>query len=198
MIHTKVKILDAAERLIAEQGYAGTSLRQIISEAGVNVASVHYHFGSKEELLHELVNRKAGPVNEKRLALLDRYAAESGNSPVLIEKTLEAFLTPMVEVAGRNPQFVRVMGRIYAEGLLPAVLESNFKVVQLRFTAALRAALPDLTDEEFGARIQFMIGVIAHTMCSASGRGFETRVEWLIRFLAGGFKAPAMEEGGRK
>ena len=49
---TKQKILDAAEKLIAEQGYAATSLRQIIADAGVNLAAVHYHFGSKDELLH--------------------------------------------------------------------------------------------------------------------------------------------------
>ena len=49
MIDTKQKILDAAEQLIAEQGYAATSLRQIIAEAGVNLASIHYHFGSKDD-----------------------------------------------------------------------------------------------------------------------------------------------------
>jgi len=42
MFETKQKILDTAERLIGEQGYSGTSLRQIISEAGVNLAAVHY------------------------------------------------------------------------------------------------------------------------------------------------------------
>ena len=50
MIDTKQKILDTAERLFGEQGYAVTSLRQVIA-AEVNVAAVHYHFGSKEELL---------------------------------------------------------------------------------------------------------------------------------------------------
>jgi hypothetical protein len=42
--HTKERILDTAERLFAEQGYAATSLRGIIAEAGVNLAAVHYHF----------------------------------------------------------------------------------------------------------------------------------------------------------
>ena len=48
-----------------------TSLRQVITEAGVNLAAVHYHFGSKEDLLDEVVERRAGPVNKARLALLD-------------------------------------------------------------------------------------------------------------------------------
>src|SRR5581483_5299053 len=116
MIDTKQKILDAAERLIGDQGYAATSLRQIIADAGVNLASVHYHFGSKEELLDELVRRKAVPVNEERLALLARYVEEFHGGPVPIEKVLDAFFTPMAEKANRNPQFVRVMGRIIVEG----------------------------------------------------------------------------------
>ena len=68
MTETKDKILDTAERLIGERGYAATSLRQIIAEAGVNLAAVHYHFGSKEDLLDAVVARKVTPVNEARIA----------------------------------------------------------------------------------------------------------------------------------
>src|SRR5690242_20430093 len=92
MVDTKHKILESAERLIAEQGYNATSLRQVIGEAGVNLAAVHYHFGSKEELLDALVMRKAGPVNVKRLALLDAIVEETAGSPAPVEKVLEAFL----------------------------------------------------------------------------------------------------------
>jgi AcrR family transcriptional regulator len=197
MIDTKQKILDAAERLVAEQGYAATSLRQIISEAGVNLAAVHYHFGSKEELLDGVVMRKVGPVNERRLELIDRYAAEAGGGPIPVTRILDAFLSPMGEVAERNPQFVRVMGRVVAEGLLPQVLEKNFQTVQTRLIGALRQSLPDLPEDEFRARVQFMVGVIAHTMCGQADAegGFETRIERMIRFLAGGFAAPGPAKG---
>ena len=50
-IDTKARILDAAERLFADNGYSATSLRDITNEAGVNLAAVNYHFGSKEALL---------------------------------------------------------------------------------------------------------------------------------------------------
>jgi AcrR family transcriptional regulator len=197
MIDTKQKILDAAERLIAEQGYAATSLRQIIGEAGVNLASVHYHFGSKEELLDGLVMRKVGAVNERRLEVLSQYESEAGGKPVPVVKILDAFLTPMGAVASKNPQFVRVMGRVVAEGLLPGLLEKNFQVVQVRFFGALRKALPLLPDEEFRARTHFMIGLVAHTMCGPAGPegGFETWIGRMIRFLAGGFSAPAPKQG---
>src|ERR1051325_10851408 len=91
---TRHRILDAAERRIAQQGVAATSLRQIIADAGVNLASVHYHFGSKEEMLDALIVRKAGPVNEERLAMLTRFEGEADPHPVAVERVLEAFLAP--------------------------------------------------------------------------------------------------------
>src|SRR5437763_12372030 len=108
MSDTQEKILDTAERLIAQQGYGSTSLRQIIGAAGVNLAAVHYHFGSKEELLESVVMRKAAPVNEARLAELTRVEEEAGARPPDLKKVLDAFFLPTAEVAERNPQFVRL------------------------------------------------------------------------------------------
>ena len=192
MIDTKQKLLDAAERLFAEQGYAATSLRQIIAEAGVNLASVHYHFGSKEELLHDLVMRKAGPVNEKRLELLRACDAEPAPEEVRVERILDAFLRPMAEAAERNRQFTRVMGRLIAEGLLPHIVDQNFQPVVGHFMGALHRALPHLPEAEFRWRVQFMIGAMAHAMCGHGLEGdFLSRIEHLSRFLVGGFRAPA-------
>jgi len=194
---TKQKILDTAERLFGERGYDGTSLRHIIAEAGVNLAAVHYHFGSKQELLDEVVLRKAGPVNEARLALLDRIEAEAGRRPPAVEKVLEAFLGPMVESAERNPQFVRLMGRMHAEGLIPGILRKHFQPAASRFLAALRRALPGLSEQEFLWRMHFMIGAMAHTMCrspefpGAAAGDVRSRIARLVVFLSAGFRAPA-------
>ena len=198
MIETKQKILETAERLIGEQGYSGTSLRHIIAEAGVNLAAVHYHFGSKEELLDELITRKAGPVNEERLARLDRLQAESGDAPPSVEEVLEAFLLPMAEAADREPQFVRLMGRIMAEGLMQNVVQKHFQTVSRRMMGALRQALPHIPEDEFLWRTHFMIGAMAHTMCGqpdptgkgGAGGDFRGRIHRLIAFLDGGFHAP--------
>jgi AcrR family transcriptional regulator len=193
MSETQQKILDAAERLIAEQGYSATSLRQIIAEAGVNLASVHYHFGSKEELLNQLVMRKVGPVNEIRLQLLERAIAEAAPASPSVERILEALMLPMAEAANRSPQTVKVMGRILAEGLLPQIVEKVFKPVLTAFCAAIKRAVPNLPDDEFKWRQQFMLGAMAHTMCGCSGAAndFEIRIAYLTRFLAAGFEAPA-------
>ncbi len=198
MSDTKEKLLDTAEELFSSQGFAATSLRQIIAAARTNLAAIHYHFGSKEELLDAIVMRKADPVNQERLRLLDE--AEAGGAPV-VEEVLEAFLLPIAAAARKSPGFVKLMGRIQAEGLLLPVIQRNFQPVLTRFLGALRKALPNLEDEEFSSRVHFMIGATAHTMCGSpdfanllpdSGE-IQQRLERLVRFLSGGFRAPAPE-----
>src|ERR1700691_1175466 len=197
MIDTKQKLLDAAERLFSEQGYGAVSLRQIIADAEVNLAAIHYHFGSKQELLDEVILRKAGPVNRDRLARLDRLEAAPGGPPV--EQVLEAFLMPMAEAAGQNPEFCKLMGRMQAEGILTEVVARNFQPMLGRFLGALRKTVPDLPENEFRWRVHFMQGSIAHTMSSdpaplAGAKdvgGFPGRIERLIAFLSGAFRAPA-------
>jgi AcrR family transcriptional regulator len=199
MSDTKAKILDMAERLIGEHGYAATSLRQIIAEAGVNLAAVHYHFGSKEDLLDAVVARKVTPVNEARLSQLKRVEAEAGNSAPEVEKILESFLLPTAEVASRNPGFVRLMGQMLAEGMMPRIVERHFQATGIRFVAALRRAVPGLPEEELLWRVHFMIGAMAHTMCrtpvfpqmAGDACDMELRMKRLGTFLSAGFRAAA-------
>ena len=62
---TKEQILDVAERMFAESGVHGVSLRAIIAEAGVNLAAVHYHFGSKDALVEAVFERRVGPADAR-------------------------------------------------------------------------------------------------------------------------------------
>ena len=200
---TKEKILDTAERLIALQGFAATSLRQIISEAQVNLAAVHYHFGSKEELLDQLILRKVTRVNEERGALLERFEREAGGNPVAVEKILAAFFQPMIEAGCRNPQFVRLMGRLIAEGMIPSLVEKHFQPTTTRFINAFRRALPGLSEAELFWRVQFMFGAMAHTIgglalpvmqIHGDGADFQLIMRRLVAFLGAGMNAaPARE-----
>ena len=65
---TKQRILDAAESLFMEHGFEATSLRSITAAAGVNLAAVNYHFGSKEELFQAVLTRRLDPMNHARLS----------------------------------------------------------------------------------------------------------------------------------
>jgi AcrR family transcriptional regulator len=209
MIDTRQKILDAAERLFGEQGYGATSLRHIIAEAGVNLAAIHYHFGTKEDLLDQLVMRKGGPINAERLALLDALEAKAKGQAVPLEPLLAAFLGPPMMRVRKNPEFARLMGRMYGEGLMPRIVERHFQRVVTRFFAALARALPHLTPGELALRLQFMAGAMAHIlMCKApdaktlAGASPPTRPQHVMReliaFLSGGLQAPGERNQKRR
>jgi AcrR family transcriptional regulator len=203
---TKEKILDTAERLIASQGFAGTSLRQIITEAGVNLAAVHYHFGSKEELLDQVIVRKVTAVNEERETRLRQLESEAARGPVPVERILAAFFEPMIETGCRNPQFIQLMGRMIGEGLIPSIVAKHFQPITLRFVEALQRALPELSEGELLWRVQFMFGAMSQAVSGAhilppplqSVRGaddFRLTMQRLLVFLSAGVRAPGYSGG---
>jgi AcrR family transcriptional regulator len=197
MNETKQKILDAAECLFGQFGYSATSLRHIITEARVNLAAIHYHFGSKQNLLDQVILRKAGPLNERRLALLDRFERESHPEPASVESVLEAFIIPAVLVE-KNPEFMKLMGRVYSEGLMPEIAQRQFQPMIDQFLSALRRALPDISMEELAWKIHFALGAMAHTLLvhpeiypEAAGESPARVAHRLVAFVSGGFRALA-------
>src|SRR5512142_2236986 len=96
---TKVRILDAAEQLFMEHGFEATSLRQLTSAAGVNLAAVNYHFGTKEELFQAVLTRRLDPMNQERIERLERLEREAGGKPITCEKILFAMLIPALRIA---------------------------------------------------------------------------------------------------
>ena len=93
---TRERILDTAEDLFANQGISGTSLRALTRAADVNLAAVHYHFGSKDELILEVLRDKIRPVNEERSRRL--AALESGPDDLTLEGILVCFIEPALRV----------------------------------------------------------------------------------------------------
>ncbi len=89
---TKSLILNAAEQAFADLGFNAASLRHIIGLAGVNLAAVHYHFGSKEALLGAVFARRIEGLTQERMALLDACEAEAEGGQPRLEKVLEAFV----------------------------------------------------------------------------------------------------------
>ena len=141
-------------------------------------------------------------MNEARLAALTLVEREAGDGEPEVEKVLDAFFAPTAVVASRNPQFVRLMGRIYSEGLMPQIVQKHFRPTTGRFLSALRRALPGLPQEELMWRVHFMVGAMAHTMCGEpvfpgsvdAGADFPMRMKRLVTFLSAGFRAPVASE----
>src|ERR1044071_4696405 len=102
---TKTRILDAAEKLFGMNGFDGTSLREITTEADVNLAAINYHFQSKDSLIDSIVARRPEPVNRRRFEMLNA----AGPHPT-VEQILAAFMAPVLQVP--TDAIVPLMGRI--------------------------------------------------------------------------------------
>ena len=69
-----------------EHGFEATSLRSLTSAAGVNLAAVNYHFGSKEELFQAVLTRRLDPMNQERIDLLAQFEREAGGKPLSLRE----------------------------------------------------------------------------------------------------------------
>ncbi|MGO1541531.1 MAG: TetR/AcrR family transcriptional regulator [Luteimonas sp.] len=198
---TKERILGAAEELFAQQGFGGTSLRQVTSRAEVNIAAVNYHFGSKENLVNEVFRRRMDEMSAQRLEMLRQATTER---PDDLEAVLAAFVEPALALAGGRSgggAFIRVIARAYAEKNdgLRAFLSERYGHVQRDFARALAACLPELNKEELYWRLDFLGGALTYAMADfglikrPSGVD-ETEhrrraASELIRFAAAGFRS---------
>lgn len=166
---TQEKILDAAELLFAENGISSTSVRAITSQAGVNLASLNYHFGSKSALVDAVYERRLEPLNKERISLLNAVEARASSAPSL-EEILECLVGPPLRLAytpergGR--EFMRLMARGYTEpgDFFERHILHHFSQVIRRFSQAFQRVLPEVPGEQLHWKLHFVIGAMAHTM----------------------------------
>ncbi len=205
---TKGRILDAAEALFMEHGFEATSLRAITAAAGVNLAAVNYHFGSKEELFQAVLTRRLDPMNQQRLDLLTRLEHEAAPNPLACDRILSAMFVPALKLA-RDPErggkdFLRLLGRAYADPapFIRKFLAGQYAVMIARFKAAFARALPDLPKKELSWRLHFIMGALSYTLAGtdalrliaeltpAETANDELLLDRLAPFLLAGLQSP--------
>lgn len=201
------RILNAAEELFAERGFAETSLRMITSKARVNLAAVNYHFGSKNELIQAVFARFLSPFSTTLEAAFDELEEKCAGNPPTLSQTLWALTESAVRMPHRNEKgisiFMRLLGLAYtqSQGHLRKYLEQEYSESFGRFMGFLKAATPELSAVDRYWRIQFMLGATAFTMSSSDALrdilhnklGVETTIRdiasRLVPFLAAGMQA---------
>jgi len=204
------RILEVAERLFAAHGMWGVGLRAITTEAKVNLASIAYHFGSKDGLLEALFAQRAAPIAQERLRLLARCYEKKTKSPTL-EDILDAFLRPAL-VLGVQPQFggpafVKLRARLATEpeALSRKILSKAFDLSSKTFIDAIAKALPQQPRAEIEWRFHFMLGAMFYTMANSgriqaltSGRvdpgNVRRALHHMIPFLAAGFRSAPVSQ----
>ncbi len=168
---TKNKILDAAEKLFADKGFNGTSLREITSQAEVNLAAVNYHFGSKKELIKAVMSRYMNELSPRLESALITICNEE-KQPTLVE-VFSAFVEPLLALnqfkENGTSNFLQLLGRGYtdSQGFLRWFLTTRYPVVIDSFITAVHKAYPELSAEEMFWRLHFTMGTIVFTMSSS-------------------------------
>ena len=166
---TVTRILDTAEVLFAERGFAETSLRNITSKARVNLAAVNYHFGSKKALIQAVFARYLDPFTQRFHTELDELEGQHAGRVIPLETLLETMATTVLAVpAERNSLkvFMRLLGLAYsqAQGHLRRYIQQEYGDVFTRFSELVRKATPDLPDAERFWRLHFMLGTVIFTL----------------------------------
>ena len=198
------RILDAAEALFAERGYDGVTLRQIASEARVDVALASYHFGKKLDLFNAVFERRADALNRSRLEALRRVQQANAPTGPTVEQIIEAFLRPL-ELTQENAD----PGWRHYLALIAYVNNSTYWGKQMmsklfddlvqEFIAALRVALPGASDENLFWCYHNLSGALTLTFAQteridALSKGkclssdFQAAYDHMIPFVAAGFR----------
>jgi len=165
---TRKAILEAAERLYADHGFADVTLRDIVAAADVNLAAVNYHFGSKDELIAELFVSRSLATNRERLNEL-RRAEQQGCGRAEIDAILRALVGPTLRGClgpdqERSPA-ARFMIRASIEAVAPIRRIKNREIDHLKkFAAAMRRSLPSCPDVEIYWGLHFALAMAHQTI----------------------------------
>jgi AcrR family transcriptional regulator len=164
---SREKILRAAERIFAEKGLAGASVRAITSAAGVNHALIGYYFGSKVALYEEVLYRASTLMAKPRLAQLAALRDHYGEAPIPLRELMDAYIRSFFDDYG-NPEslartWLRFYGRCFSESEdeVRAATNRSGSPIRSAFLEEFQRSLPDYSMRDLVYRLGATIGMIA-------------------------------------
>lgn len=203
---TRESLLNAAQKLFSKRSFTQVNVREITDTAGVSLSAINYHFGSKDELIYALA-RRTGPQLIRERAELLREAEALGGTDVepRLRAILYALLAPVIRWYRKpNTQkfYVPFQQRARLDGppRVRELLRQDTAHLQ-PFVLALSRLLPELSPQEIGWRLHFVLG-IEHAVIMEPDRlavlsgglskteSDETVIERVIEFVRQGLLAP--------
>ncbi len=202
---TRERILSAAEALFAKRGFDGVTVRQIMSEAGADVALAYYHFKSKRDLFDAVLLRRVDTLNDLRLKALEQVEQRHADDQPSVEEIIAAFTEPLLEILEDDPDEWRdYMALIAQINNSPEwggeLMTRYFDPLVSRFLDALRKALPDCDEKDLFWSYHFLSGALTLTfaetgrldnlsdgLCHSSD--MQAAKARMSRFIAAGFRA---------
>ena len=166
--HPRQVILGAAEKLFAEKGFSGTSIRDITEKADCNIAAVNYHFHGKENLYIEVFRLRMSRIRDLRINAIREFLSNESEQKTLeelIQIFATAFLEPFLE-DGYGQRLMELMMRENHDPHLPQrmFVEEIIRPVKTIMKEALSQIHPELTDTAAELCIHSIVGQLFHVM----------------------------------
>lgn len=178
-------LLDAAERLFAQHGIEGVSLREIATEAGQrNNSAVHYHFGDKQGLVDTLLEDRLSKVDRLRQRNIDKAGDLAALSP---EELLHAMWQPLLDIdAGRGGHWlIRFQLACHLQnsqsGHPIGKDPLNYAASKL-FMESLRLKFDHLLPDQFYYRLELMALMYWSAVCWHDKIAITSNQHWSSRF----------------
>jgi AcrR family transcriptional regulator len=211
---TATRILDAAEVLFSENGFGGTSARDITGAASCNVASINYYFGGKDNLYKQVCKRRLNALRDFRINSIEGYISQAGDDSTLdglLHDFCNAFLAPLIkETTGQNVMKLMVREMLYPQ--LPANMVFDELILPLStvLQGAMVKVCPGLDSQQALWSIFSLVGQLLHTMHIqgmlsnypdkklSSGFEVSAAVDHIVAFTVAGVNAQIEKSGAQQ
>ena len=190
---TALLLIDVAEELFALHGYNAASVRDITTQAKVNLGAMTYHFGTKENLLKAILHRGATSLNAERMRRFDEL--NRARAKPKVAEVIRAFIEPAFALldTAHGVRFLRIQNDISAErtDVPRAILAEHYDPCALEYMRHLGKAAPHLDQDALAWCFQFTLGAMLYSLTQpkrfldmrSQGADHVREQEELVRFV---------------
>lgn len=198
---SRTAILDAAEYLFSFGGLVGVSIRQITKLANTDLASVNYHFKSKENLFQGVLARRVDTMSRERLRRLDAFH-ESGDTYSDVHNLLQMFVAPLFGVDEKECADLANYRRLVAlvansKAWQDAVFKKFYDPTAKAYIDRLSSLLPGVPRASIYWTFTFFLGALTASMAetgrvdrlsdgACESSNLVAMQEELLKFVTGG------------
>ena len=167
---TRIRIIRASEKIFAQGGYRAMTLREVTHEAGVNLAAVNYHFGSKSNLMHEMIRERFEPINQERLQQLEQAIEKYGHVPIPLEEVFNALFRPLLAGVSSTPVadtiLIKILSRALTEttDFVRKMHKEFFVELPMCFIQQIKRTCPTLSEEDLQYRLFLSVSTMLGTI----------------------------------
>lgn len=193
---TKLRVFDAAEKVFADRGFDGATIREIAAEAGEPVGTIHHHGGGKNALFHKTVARRAETLSGDRLNALQQVRSDGDQT---LERVLAAFIRPFFDLSSKDPRwrdYARLVAFVSVDSRWQNISAECFDPVAEIFIKEIAKLLPETSGKQIVEGFVYSVSATLALLTSQNRMGAlgaevdldGTRIDYLVRFCAAGFR----------